>query len=255
MERNSQTQGIILSVKDYGENNRIAQILSPDEGIFSAIIYGGPKSRLRSLVQPFSSGIVYIYRDESKNSIKLTDFDAKKTPLSLRENIFKAFAASLACEIVYKTKYAGDSENAFILLTALIDGTDKVEESEARLGLIRFLWRYLGLLGVQPDVLFCHECKCKLIERRGISYFNSRENTFYCRDCIPYNDIQNPLNFPVDEYGITYLTAINELPPRQVREILIPSESANQLKQIVFHMIEKHCEFHLDTLESGRGIL
>ncbi len=53
-ERNRRTKAIIISIRIQGESNRTVTVLSPDDGIFYATLYGGPKSRMRSLVQQFN---------------------------------------------------------------------------------------------------------------------------------------------------------------------------------------------------------
>ena len=66
-ERNLCTEVLILTVKNQGENNRVICALSPELGIFYAILYGGPKSKLKSLVQPFYSGKMWLYDDTLRN--------------------------------------------------------------------------------------------------------------------------------------------------------------------------------------------
>ncbi|MCQ2240584.1 DNA repair protein RecO [Treponema sp.] len=257
-DRNRETQGIIFSLRQQGEQNRIVTVLTPDQGIINCMLYGGPKSKLRSMVQPFNRGNLYLYTDNIKHSVKITDFDAKKIHMSLRENLYKSWAATLASEIVLKTKCAGDPQNAFILLSALLDGIDAVEEDEARLGMLRFLWRYLGLLGVQPDVRECISCGTSLLSKEhDISYIESL-NGFVCSDCIPYSGekiMQEANLFKAEIHSITYLAAINELSPGKVRELILPAESAYRLKRLLYHLIEKSAGTKLETLESGAGIL
>lgn len=257
-DRNRETQGIIFSLKEQGEQNRIVTILTPDHGIINCVLYGGPKSRLRSMVQPFNRGNLYLYTDNIKHSVKIVDFDAKKIHMSLRENLYKSWAASLGAEIVLKTKCAGDPQKAYILLSALLDGIDAVNEDEARLGMLRFLWRYLGLLGIQPDVRECSSCGNSLLSKEHESSYVESHNGFVCGDCLPYSDerIQHEANlFTTDIHSITYLAAINELSPGKVRELILPAESAYRLKRLLYHMIEKSCGTKLETLESGAGIL
>lgn len=257
-DRNKQTPAIIFSLREQGEQNRIVTALSPEMGIFNCMLYGGPKSRLRSMVQPFNTGIMYIYTDNIKHSVKITDFDAKKIHLSLRENLFKSWAASLAAEIVLKTKCAGDPQNAYILLSALLDGIDAVNENEARLGMLRFLWRYLGILGVQPEVRECSSCGTSLLSKELFPSYMEKNNGFICSDCIPYSEekLQNEASFfKTDIHAITYLAAINELPPAKVRELILPAESAFRLKRLLYNLIEKAVGSKLETLESGIGIL
>jgi len=50
MPRNYVSQGIVFSVKLLGENNSSVCFLTEDCGIVYATLYGGPKSKLRSLV-------------------------------------------------------------------------------------------------------------------------------------------------------------------------------------------------------------
>ncbi len=257
-ERNSRTGAIILSLRESGENNRLVTAISPDLGIFNCLLYGGPKSRLRSFVQTFNSGEAYLYTDSVRKTIKLSDFDLKSSHPSIRENLYKSWAASLACEIVLKTKCAGDSENAFVLLSALLDGIDAVDEREARLGMLRFLWRYLGLLGVQPESRQCVSCGASLLSSEMSASYIESHNGFMCRDCIPFSSDrirQEASLFRTDIHGLTYLAAINELSPGKVRELLLPTESAYALKILLYHLMERSCGTRLETLESGHGIL
>src|SRR5574344_511702 len=157
-DRNSITTAIILTVQEQGENNRTACAFSADLGVFYATLYGGAKSKMRALVQPFNSGTLWLYIDEVRHSKKITDFDVTNCHPTLRTSLYKMWAANLAAELVLKTKCAGDDKESFRLLSAYIDGIDACDENNARLGTIRFLWRYLGLLGVQPDVHECIQC-------------------------------------------------------------------------------------------------
>ena len=52
--RSSSTFATILALKQSGENNRSVTLLTPQDGIVYATLYGGPKSKFRSLVSPFN---------------------------------------------------------------------------------------------------------------------------------------------------------------------------------------------------------
>ena len=175
--RNISMPALILSVQISGENNRRVTIFSPSEGIHFATLYGGPKSKLRSLVSPMNSGVIYLYRDEVKNQTKITDFDVKNCHLSFRENLFKTYASSLATEILIKTKCAGFPEEAWKIVNGFLDGIELSSEEESRLGLIRFLWRYLALLGVRL-ILPSAVTAAILFMRRNLRAILYRRNTF-----------------------------------------------------------------------------
>ena len=225
-ERNKRTDAVIVSVREQGENNRSVCVFSPDEGIFYATLYGGAKSRYRALVQQFHSGIIYFYDDEVKKNRKLTDFDVKKQHTSLRTSLYKFWAANLAAELLIKTKCAGDNKSSFVLFNALIDGMDAVDEKEARLGMLRFLWRYLGLLGVQPDAGHCASCG-GIPGRTNI--YSPGINGFLCPDCsLPLSKEDSPILLTKE--ALDYLEAINNETPAFVRRIELDTQSEYSLK-------------------------
>lgn len=257
-ERNKCTQAVILTVREQGENNRAVCALSPELGIFNALLYGGPKSRLRSQVQPFNAGKIWLYEDEVKHSKKITDFDSKEFHIAFRSDIYKIYAANLAGELVLKTKCAGENSKAFTLLKAFLNGIDSSSEIEARLGTIRFLWRYLALLGVQPDVHQCCECGKNLLKEKRKSFYSEYSSGFICEDC--YQSYREALEkssglIETDSQALSYLMAINEFTPGSVRRIKINAESAYKMKKAVFHILETSAGSKLNTLKTGEGIL
>lgn len=257
--RNFSTPALILSAVISGENNRRVTIFSPDEGIFYATLYGGPKSKLRSLVSPMNSGILYLYRDEVKNQTKITDFDVKNYHLSFRENLFKSWSASFATEILIKTKCAGSSQESWKIINGFLDGIELSTEDESRLGLVRFLWRYLGLLGVRPDTSTCFSCGTSLHAGKftddALSWkyvFSHSDNGFACPDCASF---EKRADFVISKPALTYLEAVAKLSPKEVRKLVISGTTLNEMKQLAYHLIEQACGTRLNSLESGIGIL
>ena len=251
-ERNSSMDALILSVKQQGEQNYSVCMLSAELGVFYATLYGGAKSKKRAFVQQFNSGRLYLYTDESHHLKKITDFDVKDMHLSLRTNLYKLWAANLASEIVLKTQCAGDFKNAFILLSAFLDGIDRSTENGARLGTLRFLWRYLALLGVQPDPTSCAHCSSPL---QGGTY-TGFSNGFLCHDCSPQSSLTpTEESLSLSREALAYLDAINSKSPREVRETPLSTEDALSIKHLTFRLIEQAAGTRLKSLESGMGIL
>ena len=256
--RNFSTPALILSTQIQGENNRRVTIFSPTEGIFFATLYGGPKSKLRSLVSPMNSGIIYLYRDEAKNQTKITDFDVKNYHLSFRESLFKTYAAAFTTEILIKTKAAGAPSESWKILNGFLDGIELSDEDSSRLGLIRFLWRYLGLLGLKPNTAVCAICGLSLHSQKfsdeSLSQrfnFSFSDNAFCCPECSNFEKG----DFSVSKAAITYLEAISSLSPKEVRKIEVSGKTLNEMKQLSFALIEKICGSKLNSLETGIGIL
>ena len=66
MDRNIQTQAVVLSVRKYGDLHKAVTLLSPDLGIVDAIIFGGRKGRKTALAPLFSVSTVQIYHNPVK---------------------------------------------------------------------------------------------------------------------------------------------------------------------------------------------
>lgn len=256
MSRTSQTSAIVFSVKPQGENNSTVRLFTAD-GIIFATLYGGPKSRLRPRVSVWNSGTVWLYTNEQNGSVKISDFDVKNYHLSFRTDLYKNFAASLAAEIVMKTNCAGSIEKCFFLTSGFLDGLEIADEKQSRSGLVRFLWRYLELLGVQPDASSCVVCGKDL--RDGVSYEKS-ENGFICSDCFSvhgfgtYREMKESV-FYLNTESIHYLAAISNMKASDVRLISLSENSENELKKLLFFLIENACGSRLKTLNSMIGIL
>ena len=257
MNRSSSTSAIILSLKPLGENNSSVTLLTPDNGIVYAVLYGGPKSRMRSLVSQWNSGKVWLYENPEKNQIKISDFEVSNYHTSFSQNLFKSYAASLAAELAIKTRCAGSAQQCHRLVSGFPDGMELCDEEQSRLGLLRFLWRYLELLGIQPQSHACSNCGKTFLDTRfapeAVSYYNSMENSFICPDCADHLQGENMLS--VKNTAVQYLSALTVLTPSEARKLTIDEEIYGQIRQLVFFLIENSIDQKLNSIETGMGIL
>ncbi len=257
MNRSSSSNAIILSLRPLGENNSSVTLLTPESGIVYAVLYGGPKSRLRSLVAQWNSGKVWLYENPEKNQIKISDFEVLNYHTSFSENLFKSYAASLAAELAIKSRCAGSAGQCYRLLSGFFDGMELCDEEQSRLGLIRFLWRYLELLGIQPLSHACSSCGKTFLDTKfapdAVSYYNSMENSFICPDCGAYIRGENMLS--IRNSALQYLSALTVLSPAEARKLTIDEEIYGQIRQLVFFLIENSIDQKLNSIETGMGIL
>ena len=257
MNRSSSTDAIVLSLKPLGENNSSVTLLTPEAGIVYAVLYGGPKSRMRSLVSQWNSGKVWLYENPEKNQIKISDFEVSNYHTSFSQNLFKSYAASLAAELAIKTRCAGSAQQCHRLVSGFLDGMELCDEEQSRLGLLRFLWRYLELLGIQPQSHACSNCGKTFLDTRfapeAVSYYNSMENSFICPDCADHLQGENMLS--VKNTAVQYLSALTVLTPSEARKLTIDEEIYGQIRQLVFFLIENSIDQKLNSIETGMGIL
>ena len=255
MNRNSTVDALVLSVKPAaGENNRLASVLSPDKGIFNAVVYGGRKGRLKSLVSPYHSGKMWLYSDAVKHSVKITDFNPEHYRSGIRDNIYKACAAALCAELILKTQGAADTSSVWILANGFLDGLHLCSEEEARTGVLRFLWRYIGLMGVQDNL-----CTCRYCGSNTPSWYSAYENAFICADCMPQDKAHEQnyrqSHFPLNTACVEFLQAVHSKTPKEARTVRLHSESIKQLKDFLYFFVQKAAETKLKTLDAGKGIL
>ena len=262
MSRHITEQALVLTSRRAGEDNRIVTLLGPQRGIFEAMLYGGRKSRLRSLVSPWHSGTIWLYQDKLNGSVKIRDFDPAAFRPSLRENIYKNMAASLATELVIKTHAADEAQQCWVLLCGFLDGMELSAENDCRTGLLRFLWRYLGILGLQADCTSCLHCGGPLVEsrpeagERAAIHYSILEGGFLCPHCHHYGE-ENPSAgqaFLLGQEAVHYLGLTVQDGSRARRQPPSP-EAYQQLRQLLFHLTGSAAGCRLRTLESGLGIL
>ena len=228
MNRSYYTKAIVLNLKETGENNNSVTLLTPDKGIIYATLYGGPKSKLRSLVAQWHSGTVWLYENAEKKQTKISDFEVENYHTTFGQNLFKMYAASLAAELAIKTKCAGSSEQCHTLVQGFFDGMELCDEEQSRLGLIRFLWRYLELMGVQPDA-----STTGAFAPEAVSYYNGN----------------------ISSQAVEYLTAVSQLEPWKVRQLTVSKDTYCELKDFVFFLISSNLGTELNSIRTGTGIL
>ena len=257
MQRSYYTNSIVLNLKPAGENNSTVTLLTPDKGIIYATLYGGPKSKLRSLVALWHSGKIWLYENPEKKQTKISDMEVANYHASFGQNLFKMYAASLAAELAIKTRCAGSPQECFILISGFFDGMELCDEEQSRVGLIRFLWRYLELLGIQPVSHACSSCGKTFFDTQfapnAVSYYNSMENSFICPDCAGHLPGENMLS--VKNNAVKYLSALTVLSPSEARKLTIDEEIYGQIRQLVFFLIENSIDQKLNSIETGMGIL
>jgi DNA repair protein RecO (recombination protein O) len=144
---------IILRVRPSGESNREAWALTAEEGILRATVFGGPKSRLRSHVEPYHRGTLWIYRNPVRDYRKITDFDVQSWNPGIREQYERTAAAAAVAETILAGYGGGGSwEDAFTLTDAALGALETADEPCCARIFIHFLWNWAGILGIRPDL-------------------------------------------------------------------------------------------------------
>jgi DNA repair protein RecO (recombination protein O) len=144
---------LILRVRPFGEANREAWILTSEEGLVRAAVFGGPKSKLRAHVAPYHRGKLWIYRDPVRDSRKITDFDVQSWKPGIRESYERSSAAAAIAETILEGYGGGGPwEETFGLADASLEALESADPKGCERAFIYFLWNWAGILGIRPDL-------------------------------------------------------------------------------------------------------
>ena len=153
MSRTFICRALVLKTALFGESNREAWFLSATEGILRAVVYGGPKSRLRSHVSPFHSGTLYYYLDPVRDSRRVNDFDVASWRPGLRELYERAMAAAAMTDTVLASHGGGGNwEEALSLVETGLEALAEAAGGTVSRIFTQFLWNWAGFLGLRPDL-------------------------------------------------------------------------------------------------------
>lgn len=153
MSRTIVYSALTLRSRPSGESNNEVTLLTAEEGIIKATVFGGAKSKLRSFAAPYNSGQVWIYHDPAKDYRKISDFDVQSWRPGLRELYERTMAAgSISETILVSHGGGGDWAGALSLAEAALDTLEDANEEKCERILIRFLWRWIEFLGIHPEI-------------------------------------------------------------------------------------------------------
>lgn len=252
-DRSWTTEALILTLSSWGESNREALFLTPENGLLRASVFGGAKSKLRAQVGPWQTGKLWLYTDPVKKSTKITDIDVTAWRQGIRESLVRTWCASLCAEVV--TRSHGNAD--WRVVNAFLDGIAVSDDDECRRGLLRFMWRHLIGAGVNPETGRCARCGeavSTALDGSGplaAAFFSPHEEAFLCPECARPEE----RGFPVSARALVYLDAVEHLTPAQARGLPLDGAAYAELRSVLFFLLTRLAQGPLKTLETGEGIL
>lgn len=249
--RSASFESVILRAREVPSGARVVTLLSAEQGIVDAFVFGGGKSKLRSLASPWHQGMAWIYRDTAKDLVKLTDFDPSAEYPGIRSSLGTIGAASFASEFIMATSaLGGDWADAMELTAGLLSAIDTA--SGANRGdmvdkaVSLFCARCLGLMGLLPDADACADC-AGAIRDDALHSYSRRSGGFVCATCARADsDV-----FDVPAGALAWLDASSRLPFDRAIGIGLGAESLAALKACMLDLASRSVDTPLRTLKSG----
>jgi len=235
MSRNSVYKSLILRCRSFGESNREVWLLTAETGILRAVVFGGPKSKLRSYASPFHSGQAWVYHEPIKDTRKLSDFDVKEWRPGLREMYERAMAADAAAETILFSHGGGGSwEKALDLAEGTLDALASADSLMCNRILLHFLWSWADFLGLKPDFDYCSHCG-KKIPSADMSFLLPGEGGLACTTCL---DIEKQNRFPEAGPGCRrWLETVLSLSPSLLGRYSLDKKSYDEAKNLVIAVL------------------
>lgn len=251
MSRHSTFSAIVLRNARFGDMHKRVTMLTDDRGLVDAVAYGAysQKGKLRGVTNLFCAGTCYLYTDPVKESNKITDFDVTSYFVELKSALEKFYIASLWAEVILAS-YAG-GERSEVLYGELLRFLGELERSDAarsEIVSVQFLWRYLGFLGIRPELEHCGNCGRPVGERESPRY-SQVDGCFLCPHCG--SDKQRALSAEAAHY----LQRTQRMKPEEAFEEVLGDTARRSLKNVLYALLEDSLERQLNTLRIGRGIL
>jgi DNA repair protein RecO (recombination protein O) len=227
MSRTAVYSALVLRNRPSGESNSEVTLLTAEEGIIKATVFGGPKSKLRAHSAPYNSGQVWIYRDKSKEYAKISDFDVHSWRAELRELYERTMSAGAVAETILSSHGGGgDWGTALKLATETLDTLENANEELCARLLIHFLWRWAGFLGIQPHLENCAACGKE--SGNNTIWFSAREDSSFCAACSAEQKGLLQLN-PGCRH---WLSAVSTLESAQVHRYSMDNKSFIEAKSL-----------------------
>jgi len=249
--RSASFEALILRSKEVPSGARVATLLSAEDGVVEAFVFGGGKSKLRSLASPWHYGRAWIYRDAAKGLVKLTDFDPEREFAAVRGSLEAIAAASFASELMLATSaLGGDWPDALELTVAALAAFDEAA-SRGDQGLLGravslFALRALDAMGLGPDSGECRSC-AGVMGDDAIHSYSRRSGGFVCARCAG----REPDAIPLPPGAVAWLGAAARRPFADAVRVGLADEAARALKACALDLAEKAAETPLRTLKSG----
>ena len=175
MDRNIQTQAVVLSVRKYGELHKAVTLLSPELGLVDAIIFGGRKGKKTALAPLFSISTLQLYHNPLKKEYSVTEGVSSFIPQAITEDLACTYTASFFCEIISKTP-TDEPEQTFTLLCDALTSLEADCSSRKRIT-AAFIWKLMQISGTAPDLEFCRFSNDETL------FFSNPMNTPCCKSC------------------------------------------------------------------------
>ncbi len=250
-DRMERYDALILRAKESPAGHRILSLLTAEEGLVDVFMFGGAKSSLRSSASPYVAVKAFVYFDPVRNYRKLNDLSIVESFQGIRESYEKLRSASVIAEIAIKTQgCGGEYQRLLELCLASFRSLDKASEKEVETILLGFLWKSLGIMGLQPELTRCASCGKPIRIQPGAAgsntsiHYSPSHDGFLCPACETDGITLQP-----EDLGL--LKTFGDFAMEDCGDLCLESPRLESIQALVYYLSQKAAEGVLLSLEAG----
>lgn len=223
--------GLVISERDFGENDKILTVLTERYGKVSVIAKGAKSMRNRHIpcTQLFAYGSFGLRK--TGNFYYITDSDLIENYYDIRNDILKVALATYICDVVSDVTQEGNNDDEILRLTLNMLYAISKDLKQPEVIRAVFQIRLASELGFAPDLDGCSLCNDNTYDTY---YFDILDGIITCQEC------RKKANFKVEEDSPYIIKGIN-------KPIVIVTKSIiNAINYIVNARQERVLSFSLD---------
>lgn len=191
MKKSFVTEAINLKNYPLNDNDSIVVMFSKTKGLMRAVAKGSkrPKSKLGARIQMFIANKLMLF--EGRNLDTISEAQSLNTFSHIRYNLDKMTYSMYVAELVnnFCSKLYNQDENSKEIYDLIYKVYDCIAKSETKeeilLYLIKFLIKFLNVLGWGLDFEYCSKCQNYLpLDEHTSTLFSFELGGFICPNCI-----------------------------------------------------------------------
>ncbi len=219
------TTGLVLRATKTGEADRVLSILTPDQGIISAIAKGS--LRLKSKL--FSATGLFCYSEftlfEGKSMYVVDSASVKDVFWGVHQSVEGMALGMYFAEFASTLSPTG--REAQELLRLMLNSLYYLGENKRPPRLLKAIFelRALSLTGFMPDLVACADC---VKYEGGAYYFDVSTGRLYCSDCAPRHGCEPNL----DAAALTAMRHIMLCDVKDVFRFSLSDDSTRHLEKV-----------------------
>ena len=236
------TEAIVLRRTDFGEADRLLTVFTPEHGKLRLVAKGArkPSSRKSGHVELLSHGqfLVAVGRDLDI----ITQAETLESFLPVREDLGRMIYGHYFAELA--DAFTAERDENRPLYYLLKDGLGWLCDA----GDLPLVARYyelhlLGLVGYQPQLFICGDCKKKL--EPEVNYLSAADGTVLCRKC-GYDQV-GTIELSVNALKVLRFLQTNEW--EVCRLLRLSPDSHTEIERTMNHYLTYHLERKLKSVD------